>query len=949
MGLTTRFALPRLALLWPLLGGLHLAGCQDLPALPADSCGNGVIDTNLGEECDTFAPGDRTRCGQPGEAFACHFVCSRDPKKNLDCPPDLGCGLDGLCRRAATPPAFVAVKPDATAQSTRLQPGDFDGDGRVDLLAAGEADPLGQLSASLMFFGNRGVVATSVAIPGLIGSPAVGPLTRGGLDDLAFSSLPGLSVLVSRPDRTLQPRGYPFDSIVSSDEIRVVPMDALPTAADGSQAQDELLMLTGNELQIFGGQKLATLDSDVSGLVGEAAVGRLLSQSTFPCEQLVVAFSTASSFKVYSPCQAQKGKPDPAKSVGYGVDPVFAVVVALEAGTGQETSIQGAPLVFDLNKDGFDDILIGSHIDIPFDPDNPDLAVIFDTVAFVAYGTGKDFFVGLPPDNPDSKAFKNIALPHTIDLWAKDKKGDFGTQKSFVPHPLAVGFLDGDSLPDFVTPYLLAVSGNPQQVLDQPASSYTLTLVGNGSGWSEALINDFNQDGTMDIVAASLNKPALDVYLGTGAGIFNPSSVLLTGQPSLLRLGDFDGDQVPDVAFSEQGARNSPQDQRGDALAVLFGRRDGYPDNVVRMGRFDFIREIVTGDINLLGFDRMSDVGVISNKNAEKTRDYSLALAFGTSDRQMRAPLSLLSPSEKQDNITLPLGLAVGKLVDHGQGGGRDLAVASFLPPKDESSTTGAWKSSEFRLWSVSFHEDGSFAAMVASAPLGDGINLGVERTFNEMNGQILAGNLDRESTGAAALDEMILVTPQVNSSAPQPKDTTILIGRVRGTVDQPESLSLPTSQIVLPGLVVDSDGRALLADLDGDKLLDLVLIGQDSSNAAALWVALNDGQGAFRVDRPLKIPLPENKDYNIPDPPLDLCVLNAGTRQASLVVLGLGGVYQVPFSTSPVVRSLIAADAMLPGAISVACGDMDGDGVADIAAGDGSQVRLHLGQVAHP
>ena len=70
---------------------LAAAGCADLEPMVAGECGNGVVEPERGEECDSFPEGT---CRPPGAEHECRLDCSE-----TTCPDGYGCGLDGLCRK----------------------------------------------------------------------------------------------------------------------------------------------------------------------------------------------------------------------------------------------------------------------------------------------------------------------------------------------------------------------------------------------------------------------------------------------------------------------------------------------------------------------------------------------------------------------------------------------------------------------------------------------------------------------------------------------------------------------------------------------------------------------------------------------------------------------------------------------------------------------------------
>lgn len=102
-----------------------LAACTDLTTLGV--CGNGVVEHNIGEDCD----GDSEAC------VACRLVCEPTADHpDATCPSGFACGKDAICRQPsgyfALPPRLVDVPGDSLAVA------DFDYDGYADLLGFGD-------------------------------------------------------------------------------------------------------------------------------------------------------------------------------------------------------------------------------------------------------------------------------------------------------------------------------------------------------------------------------------------------------------------------------------------------------------------------------------------------------------------------------------------------------------------------------------------------------------------------------------------------------------------------------------------------------------------------------------------------------------------------------------------------------------------------------------------
>src|SRR4051794_28143067 len=114
---------------------LALAACSDLQNIAGETCGNGAVDPQNGEDCDRFSDpslGEGTHCALPDKPNQCHYVC--DPAgADPFCPQGWGCGADGLCRRAS---GRYTVAPRSPIAPTfgNLSLADVDGDLIPDLI-----------------------------------------------------------------------------------------------------------------------------------------------------------------------------------------------------------------------------------------------------------------------------------------------------------------------------------------------------------------------------------------------------------------------------------------------------------------------------------------------------------------------------------------------------------------------------------------------------------------------------------------------------------------------------------------------------------------------------------------------------------------------------------------------------------------------------------------------
>ena len=85
------------------------------------------------------------------------------------------------------------------------------------------------------------------------------------------------------------------------------------------------------------------------------------------------------------------------------------------------------------------------------------------------------------------------------------------------------------------------------------------------SGYGLGVVADFNGDGRLD--QAVLSSNGVSIFLGNGDGTFTFKSTVITGsQPYSIAVGDFNGDNRPDLVVS---------DELDSAISILLGNGDG--------------------------------------------------------------------------------------------------------------------------------------------------------------------------------------------------------------------------------------------------------------------------------------------------------------------------------------------------------------------------------------
>ena len=273
-----------------------LAGCANLPDIAPGTCGNGVIEPP--EDCDTFAPGPNAVCLPPGAVGECHLDCRRTTDGSRpSCPDGWGCDPQGICR---APTGNFQTSPQFKVGGTwSLMAGDFDGDGREDVVSLEAPDLRGGTKIRFHYFDERGALVETRPFPKAVAAPIISDLSADARSDLVFSSDGfGVGVLLGQVDRTLVPEtagSYHFPDT----SVRMISIydDTI------EQSSPVLGLATiGGVPGLYGpnttGQLLrrGTLPGRIETLVGDPAGGNIIEDPVAsPCRELVVAVRDASS------------------------------------------------------------------------------------------------------------------------------------------------------------------------------------------------------------------------------------------------------------------------------------------------------------------------------------------------------------------------------------------------------------------------------------------------------------------------------------------------------------------------------------------------------------------------------------------------------------------------------------------------------------------------------
>lgn len=756
------------------------SACTEFPVIPASGCGNHVIEGK--EDCDGFPTDEGTVCLRPGSAFECHLDCSFAANgQQIPCPSGWGCDADFVCRAPTGKFSESSLSPDVGAWS--LTAGDFDGDGRDDVVSAEPLDASGATRLRFNYFDEQGTLSETRLFPKAMLSPTINRISKDdALSDVAFTVGP-IGVMNGRADRNWVPEVFSSYRRANA-SVRIVGVYDLPV--EWSSAFTTLISFSDGQSGFYLGnsqtgklENRLSVPGTVAKLAGDLVSGNVNKDTKHsPCLEPVFAMRGDKHFSVVDTCDT---------------DELGTVIWRSEFSLTEielvpPAPIDAAPLLVDMNHDDNLDVLIGAGGGV-----------------YVAYGDGQALAAAIPysyPDNPEpeSRVFPSGA-------------------------PLAVGEFSGDEALDFVFPDRLVASAT---AYDYAIPRYGELRTRRTSPWTAAIIADFNANGRPDVVTASNGSLNIDFFNGIDTGFLSASQISTSAPVQFLAAGDFDADLTTDLAFSEV-----PAEGTNGTLKVAFGNAFALPGTPVTVGQVERIEAL-----NSYRDGGLDNLTVCSHETVADTPNGALTLLAGGPDRVPFAPLALTEFSSK-DLVQDASALAVvsGHFVSRDQSG--VLALAFFRPRPPEKVVP------RVNVWSVpAITEPGSTPVRWPDAldprlrPLGVNfedysVSADVAGTSADLDGDGFDEAIFAMPADGGSHCGILLIGANTRSSAESGSQETVI-------VDEP----CADPQIQAVKFFKTEPERA--ADLEQELPQLALLTGTSNADRRHLYVLWNDGHGQF-------------------------------------------------------------------------------------------------------
>jgi hypothetical protein len=738
--------------------------------------------------------------------------------------------------RAQSPYSLNAgvLIPSGNGQPALVTSGDFNNDGKLDVITVESASGLQAGVAVAVYLGNgdgtfQSPTVTTISTTAVGRSLVIGDFNGDGKLDAAVASDVSptgiLTILLGKGDGTFsQSASYMVNGSVNSFDI--------PTMAVGDFNGDGKLDVVST---------VSCYNPTVTSCAGAVLVYPGNGDGTFGTPQVYAATGNEAIPVTVADLNGD-GKPDIV-----AVNPFPPGLMVLLNSGGGSFSQSTLPMSFyasnvvaaDFNGDGKPDLaLTGYYSQTQILFGNGDGT--FQTP--VQYPTSLNMGLAVADFNGDGKPDLVVGasasgLPNVADILINDGTGNFQVNEyplgGTVPASVTTGDFNGDGKADVILASFCSVGGGllPNHCLDGTLG----LLLGNGDGTMQAatmvpsgpgqvqqyavFLADLNGDGIPDLI--EIGQPisgvngAVTVSLGMGGGAFGPPTSISTGaaQPRSAVVGDFNHDGKADLAIAHLCV---DQPCTTESVVVLLGNGNGtfqapviYPITTSP----DYYPWIAAGDVN---GDGNTDLVAVSQCSDSSCNAGAVSVLMGAGDGTFHAAVTTDTPNDRALNVAV---------ADLNHDGKDEVVVLGLSTTLDSAGDYPALES----IFGV--NPDGTLNQIGQTHSAGgygfsssEFLSLTIGDINNDGNPDIVLANF----CAHAGCDD---ASPPFNYSGLGGGGVGVLLGNGDGTFTDGSFYDIPDANFL----------SASLGDVTGDGKLDLI-----AATPTGLAVLPGNGDGTF-------------------------------------------------------------------------------------------------------
>lgn len=843
------------------------------------------------EECDGFAKQDDSRCLPPGDDNECRYGCARylDPATENwvqpECPGEMNCGLDGVCRNGRG--TFEPWGDFVPGPASNVQLGDLDGDGRDDLLTLGNASERWDSHPRVFFFDPQGHAEGALDPLTPLNSPTIARLIT-GVPEFAGQQIVGgtqfgLTTLFANPAHEIASIPYPYQTITQQEAYRLIRLKGVANRLSGEEILLHYLesgrVVTANEQQ-----ELARLEPSMMSVIDEIVTADIVESAEADqdsCQELVFTVKGDRFVYAASVCDTNSALRSREEELPH---PIAAFPPEHHAST--------KPILALVDDDNHLDLVVGDQ----------------SGHAYIAFGRGDGTFT----------ADKQSGSEGDGALWPVIALSPDLTISENVPFPLAIGDLVREGQHDWVLKFAVyVVEGLWSDPVAKCVKGFPRAISAPSTGeWDLALIADVNGDTREDLVAVSQKMSNLDVFLSTQTPLLDPLAIPTGGPVERLVSGDYNGDQLTDVAMIQKQADPSHRDPTSYSLSIAFSKRDDGPTESVEIAQFDSFVQLLSG--NYQTNDMIEELGVLSQSQVDGSQH--LTLFMGNRSERPIASFGLWRFTENESMTAIPMATGVVR------GATPSVLTVAVDDCSDARCGVGLW------------HTRGTGSERL-SAPEFLG-SLPVEQPLDRPTNlyQVTARFAPRFVIGDTYWKDKKTDEDAFLFTFDLAKKSVVLWRIALPTAAAEVGDTAPTFSLIdaTPGRL-SSASPPKLVDLDGDGWNDLAVSLVDIESGATRALVLWGDAGSFSFSLATAIPTEA-------DPIRDFAVIGSG-KSRRLYAVTDAGVFRVSANAQRVLAPLapvMLGNGPIPGGQALAMGDVTGDGLPDLAVAVPGGLRLY-------